>query len=251
MKEQVVLMYHDVVSDAHPRSGFQKVGAIQYTLTAEQFEEHLKANCQQTASALPLVFTFDDGGSSFYTLIADILERYGLRGIFFVSTAYIGTEHFLTAEQIRELDRRGHIIGSHSHSHPRDISQLNRESCLKEWTESKRILESITGHAITAASVPGGAISAMVFDCMAKAGFEDIYTSEPTVVTRSRGTATIHGRYGVTQGMTAASILELVTSPAKRNQLHRKYQLLRLAKVLMGKQYNNLKQMWLRIRRKS
>lgn len=238
-----------MVSEVYPRSGFQRVGAIQYTLTAEQFEAHVRENCQETGHGLPLVFTFDDGGSSFYTLIADILERYGQRGMFFISTDYLGQENFLTAEQVRELDRRGHIIGSHSHTHPRNIALLSQSECLREWTESRRILETIVAHPVTAASVPGGATSGMVIRCMAEAGYKEIYTSEPTVVAKSQGTVTLYGRYGVTQGMTAASISELATSPARRKQLHRKYQLLRLAKCVMGKQYNKVKQMWLRIRR--
>ena len=249
MSEQVVLMYHDVVSEVYPRSGFQRVGAIQYTLTAEQFEAHVRENCQETGHGLPLVFTFDDGGSSFYTLIADILERYGLRGMFFISSDYLGQENFLTVEQVRELDRRGHIIGSHSHTHPRNISLLSQSECLREWTESRRILETIVAHPVTAASVPGGATSGLVIDCMVEAGYDAIYTSEPTTMTHSLGSAIIYGRYGVTQHMTAAYIRELATSEAKRRQLHRKYQYLRFAKFLLGNQYNNVKQMLLRIQR--
>ena len=73
-------------------------------------------------------FTFDDGGVSYYTVVADRLEAQGWRGHCFVSTDFIGQRGFLTAAQIRELDARGHVIGSHSASHPARFSTLTAAS---------------------------------------------------------------------------------------------------------------------------
>ena len=70
----------------------------------------------------PYLMTVDDGGVSYYTLVADRLEARGWRGHCFVSTDAIGTRGFLTASQLRELDTRGHVIGSHSASHPARFS---------------------------------------------------------------------------------------------------------------------------------
>ena len=71
-----------------------------------------------TGDTLPFLITVDDGGVSYYTVVADRLERLGWRGHCFVTTDMIGQRGFLTRRQIRELDGRGHIIGSHSASHP-------------------------------------------------------------------------------------------------------------------------------------
>ena len=64
-----------------------------------------------------VLFTFDDGGVSFVTKAAPILEKYGHKGVFFVSTKYIGTPGVLSAGQVKELELRGHVVGTHSHSH--------------------------------------------------------------------------------------------------------------------------------------
>ena len=80
---------------------------------------------------MPFALTFDDGGISFYTLIADRLEALGWRAHCFVPTDIIGRPGFLTRAQIQELDRRGHHIGSHSASHPARIS-----ACIRQTTSS-------------------------------------------------------------------------------------------------------------------
>ena len=57
--------------------------------------------------ALPaLAVTFDDGGMS-AVMAADVLERYGLVGHFFVTVNYIGTRGFLTVRDILALRLRG------------------------------------------------------------------------------------------------------------------------------------------------
>ncbi len=73
-----------------------------------------------------------------------------------MTTGCIGQPGFLTADQIRELDRRGHCIGSHSCSHPRRMSRLPWEQLVLEWKVSVQCLEELVRHSVTAASVPGG-----------------------------------------------------------------------------------------------
>lgn len=239
----IVLMYHDVVNQLHSRSGFQKIGSLQYTLSSIYFEEQIK----QSAS-YDVTYSFDDGGCSFYKIIPSILDKYGKKGIFFISTNYIGTDCFLSAEQIRELDAQGHIIASHSHSHPSNISGLSKELCLKEWVNSKQILEDIVGHSVYAASIPGGAISDMVIDCMVEAGFTEIYTSEPTTVIRNYKGANIIGRYVITQSMSNQSFFKLIHNKQFRKKLLLKYKILKFAKVVFGANYNKIKQFALRLR---
>ena len=81
MEYKIVLMYHDVVNELHPKSGFQKVGALQYTLNSRVFFEQVTR-----FNGDYIVFSFDDGGESFYTVIAPILEHNNQKGIFFISS---------------------------------------------------------------------------------------------------------------------------------------------------------------------
>src|SRR5947207_44718 len=127
----ISLLYHDVVAVGDSEaSGFPGPGAARYKLAVEQFRAHLDA-ISQAVTAPPAIdatadgewmLTFDDGGVSALHPTADLLEERGWRGHFFVTTDYIGRSGFLDAAQLRELCRRGHTIGSHSCSHPRQIS---------------------------------------------------------------------------------------------------------------------------------
>jgi len=76
----------------------------------------------------------------------------------------------LPAEQIRDLHQRGHIIGSHSCSHPKRMSFCSRAELLQEWGRSCEILAGILGAPVTVASVPGGFYSRAVAEAAAEAG---------------------------------------------------------------------------------
>ncbi len=240
---ETVLMYHDVLGNGCMTSGFQKPGALQYTLGMEAFERQVES----LAGVDNVLFTFDDGGCGAYEVIAPVLERHGRRGVFFVPTAYIGHKCFLTEDQIRQLDRRGHVIGSHSHTHPAIISRMDRAECLEEWTRSRRVLEAIVGHEVNVASVPGGAVSPMVIETMAEAGYTHIYTSEPTTTVRIRAGAAVCGRYSVSRTLRTDSLSAMVGSKARRRMIYCRYMMLCIIKKMLGARYNSVKQTCLRM----
>jgi peptidoglycan/xylan/chitin deacetylase (PgdA/CDA1 family) len=243
--ERITLMYHDVLNDTCQKSGFQKVGALQYTISSTTLDSHLKL----AEGKENIQFSFDDGGCSFYSVIADMLEFYGRRGIFYITTSCIDKENFLTQEHIKELDQRGHIIASHSHSHPIKISALTKEQCLEEWVASKSILEQIVGHEVLVASVPGGAVSDMVLDCMIEAGYKTIYTSEPTTKVINRNGASIIGRYGIKKTTSMELYRDILTNSKRRRKMLLNHKILGIAKHLFGSYYNDIKQLFLKFKR--
>ena len=83
------------------------------------------------------------------------------RGVFLVTSSLIGDRAFLDAEGIRALHEAGHVIGSHSHTHPARMSACSRERIVEEWRRSVDLLGEIVGEPIEAASVPGGYLSAL------------------------------------------------------------------------------------------
>ena len=91
---------------------------------------------EQIFSTPPTLLSFDDGGVSAYEHIAPMLESYNWVGCFFITTDRIDTPAFVSREQIRDLHRRGHVIGSHSCSHPKKMSECSREELLEEWQRS-------------------------------------------------------------------------------------------------------------------
>jgi Polysaccharide deacetylase len=215
------ILYHDVVRDSDfGSSGFVMPGAAKYKIDAEEFERHLaaiaKATGGQPASALDLLsagdlhqrqtgflLTFDDGGSSAATRVAGLLDRYGWRGHFLVTTGYIGAPGFVSADQIRALRSAGHIVGSHSHSHPPRMSACTPEQLREEWKISTGILSEILGEPVVVASVPAGWYSPRVAEAATEAGIRVLFNSQPTSRPHRVSGCLVLGRYCVMGSMRA------------------------------------------------
>lgn len=209
-------MYHDLAAP-HERDhvGFRGPLAARYKLEPGTFEAHLDALAETGLPLRPLdaggpapavCVSFDDGGAS-ALVAAESLERRGWRGQFFVTTARIGSPGFLAATDIEALSARGHLIGSHSHTHPTYMGRLSPDQLLYEWSASRAALAAILGEPPRTASVPGGYLSAAVIATAAKAGYELLFTSEPTARVR-RTPLTVRGRYTIwasTPASTAAA----------------------------------------------
>ena len=116
-----------------------------------------------------LAITFDDGCKSDLSN-AEKLRRRGMSATFFVSSAHVGDEGYLDADDIRELVRMGMSIGSHSHRHVR-MTTLTPDEALHEARESRLILESITGQKVDRFAFPGGASSRASARAVHQAGF--------------------------------------------------------------------------------
>lgn len=212
-------MYHDVVERGREEtSGFVSADANLYKLDNRQFDSHLnalikslKANpCRvsefEEMKSEPLFITFDDGGRSAYTHIAPLLETQNWRGHFFVATDYIDTETFLSSDEIRELYKRGHVIGSHSASHPLRFASCGENEIQREWRVSTERLSDILGKKISVASIPGGAYSRQIAESASRAGIKKLFTSEPTTKTWQVGETTCFGRYTIQRGTSAETV---------------------------------------------
>ncbi len=154
------------------------------------------------------MFTFDDGGASAMAA-ADTLERHGFVGHFFVTTNYIGTRGFLDAPQIRRLHDRGHVIGSHSCSHPLRMGHCAWTQLVDEWTRSCAVLSDLLGSRVDVASVPGGDFAPHVAAAAAHAGIARLFTSEPTTSVRCASGVELIGRFTIQAWTTAATVQAL------------------------------------------
>jgi peptidoglycan/xylan/chitin deacetylase (PgdA/CDA1 family) len=204
------LMYHDIAArDARETVGFPGPLAARYKLTPSDFEAHLAAVAATGLEVRPLdagetapavAITFDDGGAS-APAAAAALERHGWRGQFFVTSSRVDTPGFMSARQLCELAQRGHLIGSHSHNHPTYMGRLTRAELDEEWARSRALLGELLGAPPRTASVPGGFLSREVIASAAAAGYELLFTSEPTAKpmheTPAQGALDVRGRYTI------------------------------------------------------
>ncbi|AEA33064.1 polysaccharide deacetylase family protein [Hippea maritima] len=91
-----------------------------------------------------VLITFDDGYKDNVDA-ARILKKYGMKGLFFISTSLIGKEHenakMMDETDLKELVDLGMALGSHSHRHLK-LSQLRKEEVKNEIMRSIDILSS-------------------------------------------------------------------------------------------------------------
>lgn len=223
----VTLLYHDVTAlGAFGTSGFANPLADTYKLTVADFVAHLDAVAAARPGAPALVgpdgltgdtgdagdawlISFDDGGASALTPTADLLEARGWRGHFFISTGYTGTRGFLDAAELRALAARGHVLGSHTVSHPARMADLDEHTLRREWRDSRRALEDVLGRAVTVASVPGGLYGVHVARAAAAEGISVLFNSEPTVRPRVVDGCLVLGRYSFKTTSRAAEAARL------------------------------------------
>ena len=81
--------------------------------------------------------------------------------------------------QLRELHARGHVIGSHTVTHPNRMSALPYADLRYEWTESCALLSDILGAPIQVASV-AICYSGTVGRAAQEAGIGILFNSEPS-----------------------------------------------------------------------
>lgn len=115
-----ILIYHRIVDGA--------AGHI-HELSRGRFVGHLEALADLGARGeqgamlrLPggqgVMLSFDDGTED-HRQAADLLERHGWRGLFFVPAGRLGEPGRLSKDDVRDLAGRGHVVGAHGFSHRR------------------------------------------------------------------------------------------------------------------------------------
>jgi peptidoglycan/xylan/chitin deacetylase (PgdA/CDA1 family) len=218
------LEYHDVIAgDEFDSSGFPGAASASYKLSNRDFAAHLDAIgatgayvsrvdgiTRMDPHTTPVFLTFDDGGVGALTQTAPLLEARGWVGHFFVVSGRIGTAGFLDPDGIRELHRRGHLVGSHSCTHPLRFSGLSMSDMVREWKDSRTALEDILHARVTTASVPGGYYRTPAAEAAERAGYRTLFTSEPMTRVRQVGECLVHGRYSIRRRSTPAIARALV-----------------------------------------
>ena len=256
----ISLLFHDIFANDPGESGFVSAAADRYKLTVADFDAQLdgvataRTEPPILASALnplgdgnfsaritPFVITVDDGGESYYTALAERLEQRGWRGHCFVTTDFIGERGFLSRSQIRELAERGHVIGSHTASHPARFNTLPFQRIASEWARSRAALEDILGQRIDVASVPGGSYSPVVARAAAEAGIKVVFTSEPiTRVVESSG-CVLAGRFTLRRGDANDLARRLVSdAPGARARAWASWNAKGLIRPLLGRSYGSV-----------
>ena len=249
------LMYHDVVDHDRGTSGRSGAGPERYKLPWESFIEHLD-RIEEVVGVPPAVaddllvgrgpsplwsLTFDDGGASALRIGEELLRR-EWRGHFLITSGLIGNRGFVDPSAIRELDRMGHIVGSHSMTHPERMASLPANDLLREWAESVAILADLLGKDVRTASVPGGYYRRNVAVAAARAGITTLFTSEPVRSANRADGCLVVGRYSIRRDVSAEDAARAAAGEAASwLPEYFSWNLRKLAKRLAGERYERVR----------
>jgi peptidoglycan/xylan/chitin deacetylase (PgdA/CDA1 family) len=181
----LVLTYHRIVPQSRDISGFfdttkseftrQLQSAIMLWKNKRNGHQLFDSQAAMSPQAPHLVITFDDGTQDHYELAVPLLEENGLRGIFYVSTALINTQGYMTKAQCTELLCRGHAVESHGHRHVQ-FRSFTHEELAEDLSLSRRELESIGGGTLKSFAAIGGYIGKGLEASARSAGFNSVRT---------------------------------------------------------------------------
>lgn len=253
------LLYHDVVQAGRcEASGFQGAGPNRYKLESAEFEEHLRALAERIGyapsavgelsgeeSRLPWLLTFDDGGAS-AVHIGETLAVRGWRGHFFVTADFIGANGFVSVRDIRRLESMGHVIGSHSCSHPHRMARCSWAQLHDEWSRSAGVLGDIIGHPVTVASIPGGDYSKTVARAAAAVGIQQLFTSEPVLRVQNVDGCAVFGRFAIVRHVPPQRVAALAAArSAPRLRQFASWQAKKAVRAVGGDRYLKLRRLLL------
>lgn len=118
-----------------------------------------------------VILTFDDGWESQYKYAFPLLKKYGFTGTFFIFTNAIGHKHFMTWDQIKEMDAAGMIIGGHTKTHPYLTKIIDPNKLADEINGGKKIIEEHLGKTIQTFAYPFGLYNDAVVQAVRDAGY--------------------------------------------------------------------------------
>ena len=180
----LIFTYHSISSNFH-------VGLN--SVHPNRFKEHVEfiANINNsTVENNHIKIAFDDGYESVYTNAFPIMEEYGLKGIVFPITGYIGKRNnwdvtfginkamHLNIDQILSLSDNGWEIGSHGHLH-KSFKWLKNDEIKEDVKISKGLIENITGNETISFCLPFGDYTRKAIEIIEEAGFIYLFMQLP------------------------------------------------------------------------
>lgn len=119
-----------------------------------------------------VILSFDDGWENQYTYAYPVLKKEGVVGTFYIYTNPVSrSKHWMTWDQIIEMDKAGMEIGGHSRTHPYLTKIVDNVLLDREIMQPKAIIEAKLGHKIDSFAYPFGFYNARVIAAVKRAGY--------------------------------------------------------------------------------
>lgn len=156
-------------------------------ITLEQFLKWKRG--EKSLPDRSVLITIDDGWKSVYTDAFPVLKEFGYPFTVYLYKNYVdGGGRALTTAMVKEMQKHGCSIGSHSVSHPfpskvKKHKRLGSSAYDKflqvEFGDSKSFLEQKFAQKITTYAYPGGFHTEEMFDKAEELGYEFLFTVKP------------------------------------------------------------------------
>jgi peptidoglycan/xylan/chitin deacetylase (PgdA/CDA1 family) len=189
-----ILMYHSISEQAAPK--FKRFAVAPALFQAHMAYLHQHAYTPVTITQLiqaisqvslplpekPVLITFDDGFSDFYTEALPVLKHYSFVATLYIVTAFINetsrwlqkegeaTRPMLTWNQIISINEAGIECGGHTHTHPA-LDTLSPAKARTEIVQCKRLLEQHLQHDVLSFAYPFGYHTASTKQLVRDAGY--------------------------------------------------------------------------------
>ena len=133
------------------------------TISATQLVQAI--NYGADLPARPIVISFDDGDESVYTTAFPIMREFGFSGVNYIVVNFIGTQGYMSVDQLLELASAGWETGSHSMSH----TDLTKSDNIEwEMVESRYQLGRLLHVPINTFAYPYGRARLDMYDVLMK-----------------------------------------------------------------------------------
>jgi peptidoglycan/xylan/chitin deacetylase (PgdA/CDA1 family) len=156
-----------------------------------------------------VMITFDDGHASDCRSALPVLARYGFTAVSFVTTGFIGRERYMTWDEVRELQRNGFSIQSHTHTH-RLLNTIGPDGIRQELAVSREIIEDRLGLRPDALALPGGGWPAEAAVIAQEQGYRRLFTSKPWKNGLREASCRVYNRTLVHRGTTMDAFARIV-----------------------------------------
>lgn len=153
-----------------------------FDLPMRLFRDYLNviAEGQQAICSKQVILTFDDGHISDIELALPELMHHKLEATFFIVPSLVGTEGYMTWDNILTLKRCGMTIGSHTWSH-KNLALTDRQTLLRELIQSKIEIQDMIGGPVDLLALPGGFAPRAMTRYAKDVGYSHVFTSRPGI----------------------------------------------------------------------
>ena len=161
----ISIMYHRFNENKYPSTNIQmeifkkQIEIIENNNLDYITPSNFLDNFNQPKIKKKVLITIDDGFSSFYENAWPYLKSKKIPFILFVSTEPVGSNGYMTWEQINEIEKEDFVfIGNHSHSHEY-LLNIGHEEFIKDINKSIEIFKKKLGYNPKYFSYPFGEYS--------------------------------------------------------------------------------------------